>query len=170
MSKANYIQVNGGHCFICHHTWQGTTHMCAGTPTSCQANCPDSFNKGIDLGAMSHTPAPSEVEVPTPAEIIVYMLDEATRRTDLSKDGEFGMSGGVIWTHRALTTRIDEYVSRLLAAEKDRLIGELISKLPGRNNSIDDSSLDRDLDEYERGWNGYHGEAKRLLLEYREAK
>lgn len=37
--EANYLQMNGGHCYICHQDWKGTEHYCGGSPTPCTENC-----------------------------------------------------------------------------------------------------------------------------------
>lgn len=53
--------------------------------------------------------------VAKPHQVIMYMLDEARRRTDKNAEGEFGiLENGVMWHHRALAERIDAYIERLV--------------------------------------------------------
>jgi hypothetical protein len=39
MEQANFMQVIGGHCYICHTDWKGQNHMCGGDITPCTEHC-----------------------------------------------------------------------------------------------------------------------------------
>lgn len=59
------------------------------------------------------TVIPSNHKPRTPAQVIMYMIDEATRKTDLYEAGEFGMANGIMWYHDDLLKRLNEYIERL---------------------------------------------------------
>lgn len=99
----------------------------------------------------------------TPAQVIFYMLDEATRRTTVSGGREFGQLsskfGNTIFHHKDLDQRIDEYIERLLGERVTELVepkplGDTDSANPpdlgiGNTNPPPSgpSSTDRELDE-----------------------
>lgn len=60
-------------------------------------------------------------DIQTPAEVIMYMIDEAIRRTDINAAGEFGMGelDGIkqIWYHENLLKRINEYIDRVKSGQ-----------------------------------------------------
>lgn len=61
----------------------------------------------------------SDSPLARPSQMIFSMLDEARRRTDVNTDGEFGITDGVMWHHKALADRLDEYVQRLILSSFD---------------------------------------------------
>jgi hypothetical protein len=70
-------------------------------------------------------PFDSDLKPLTPAGVIFYMLDEATRRKTPSGGAEFGQLpsrfGNTIFYHKDLDQRINEYIERLIEARVNDL-------------------------------------------------
>lgn len=43
--EVNYLQILGGHCFICHKDWEKSEHICKGNPTLCSKECKKQYSE-----------------------------------------------------------------------------------------------------------------------------
>jgi hypothetical protein len=44
-NKIKYVELTGGHCFICHNDFNYTNHFCTGSATPCNASCSTQHKK-----------------------------------------------------------------------------------------------------------------------------
>ncbi|MEK6884279.1 MAG: hypothetical protein AABY22_31905 [Nanoarchaeota archaeon] len=52
--QVNYLQVLGGHCFICHKDWEKSEHICKGQPSLCSPECSKRYTGSFPFISEKH--------------------------------------------------------------------------------------------------------------------